>query len=688
MSERLTLPLRPTQQRAHREDDLAIKIAQINAQRGSFRDVTEASLLAEIEAARTAGENEDEEVDMRKSEDEEQNREEKLFRSRLEISQFAMNAHMEATYALEFISLLLSKFTPRQAETSMSPLLKQKVPLGSLAIDRTKPPEQSESQKRDISAVSRGWKLESLDAAASKLLQSAERLEEDIAAETKYWAEVLKIKQEGWKVCKLPRERQTLGVHFGSLESAPIFRDRGLAAFRKGEGERLFLDRGVQTKPPQVVRIRIREGDRTVAVSVPAAPRKDESLACQIREARDSLFEEELFYELNREARVLLQHGVEIRRNSIKFHADDTKQVHIDLVGFDEEPPDIETDSDPFDSILAHSIAMSFRILLCYAHRENYRRRTSLPPPLTPNKRPNPEYKILRPVLSYLQHRSHYRWFTSLFENITSTLQSAGLKCNYTVYPLLKPSRSHSEQTQPPIVLSYLEKFIGTLTNPMESFLRCTLVSQTSVVKMRIRTNVNPNGLGSEFDLVSNLCHFPAQQSPFRFGLREDARKLILYLFTLDLVHLVPPLGKPADTTSSLNIPIAGLAKPRYLAEEEGLEDGEFVRSPTQKPDKTCLLPWQPTFPQNGELTAYSPAHRRTKKLRIQLEDGQLHLQCSWAGRGGNSAEEKQQQPGEISFAWRAADIRDEAADASRVSFHQAVEILGKEDADQPVQDV
>jgi mediator of RNA polymerase II transcription subunit 17 len=127
-------------------------------------------------------------------------------------------AHMEAIFALDFISLLLSKHAPRSAETSISPHLKQMVPLGSLNVDVIKTPEKPPSTQQDISTVARGWKLESFDAAANKLLKAASRLESEVAAETKYWNQVLAVKEKGWKVCRLPRERQALGVQYGFLE--------------------------------------------------------------------------------------------------------------------------------------------------------------------------------------------------------------------------------------------------------------------------------------------------------------------------------------------------------------------------------------------------------------------------------------------------------------------------------------
>jgi mediator of RNA polymerase II transcription subunit 17 len=129
---------------------------------------------------------------------------------------------METQFALDFISLLLSKHAPRQAETSISPYLKQNVPMGSLNVDVVRAPQKSQSALRDSQNVARGWKMESFNASANRLLKAASRLESEVAAETKYWDQVLSIKDRGWKVCRLPRERQVLGVQYGFMEGAYI----------------------------------------------------------------------------------------------------------------------------------------------------------------------------------------------------------------------------------------------------------------------------------------------------------------------------------------------------------------------------------------------------------------------------------------------------------------------------------
>lgn len=125
---------------------------------------------------------------------------------------------METMFAVDFVSLLLSKHSPRQTETSMSAYLKQVAPVGSLNAEIVNPPPKPEGAVNDTKAISRGWKLQSFNAAASKLLKAATRLEDEVATETRYWGEVLAVKDKGWKVCRMPRERQTLGVQYGFLE--------------------------------------------------------------------------------------------------------------------------------------------------------------------------------------------------------------------------------------------------------------------------------------------------------------------------------------------------------------------------------------------------------------------------------------------------------------------------------------
>lgn len=92
----LMLPLRPQKTKTTKKDNLPIRIAQINAQRGSFRNITEQSLQEEITAHKEkskdkASENEEEEDQDEKNVNEVDatERQDLLYKKRAEIIQFA-----------------------------------------------------------------------------------------------------------------------------------------------------------------------------------------------------------------------------------------------------------------------------------------------------------------------------------------------------------------------------------------------------------------------------------------------------------------------------------------------------------------------------------------------------------------------------------------------------------------------
>ncbi|PGG99019.1 hypothetical protein AJ79_08718 [Helicocarpus griseus UAMH5409] len=689
MAESFSLPLRAVGQKATEPDPLPIRIAQINAQRGSFRNVTEQSLQEEIDAQRAAGVDAQEVAEAESEEVKPSDRLEQLFKSRAEIVEFAMQAHAEANYALDFVSLLVSKHTPRQAEISMSPYLKQRAPLGSLGIDIVKIPEKTEAVIKDIDDLSRGWKLENFDAAANKLLQSASRLEETVAAETKYWAEVLDIKDKGWKICRLPRERQTLGVQFGFMEATPTFRDRGLAALRRGNEGDLLLDRGLNTSSPRSLRVRVQQDDEIVGVSnlIRLEVGPDESFESRIRLARDALYEEELFHEINREARSLLHHGIESKQNLIQFQASDSQQILVDLVGLEDGVIDLEQQGHAEDA-LAETVAQSLRILLSHAHRQKYRRRTQIPPPVTAKRRPNPEYSLLQPAVCYLQHKSALQWLESFLDSITKTLQLAGLNCKYNIAPMVSinlpqiSTTASSDPDAPP----FIEKLVGTFVSPLESVTTGTFPSPTSTFKIRLTTTITPQTFGTEFELATNTPSIPRSNSiskPTRIGLRDDLKQLLLHLFTTDLVFLVPHLAGGT-----------GLSSSHYFSRADMNQDEEDDFSdeiPASKPHH--LTPWIPTSPENGELTAFAHALRRSKRLAVDLQVNRLAVRCQWLGgldaptgtegdaenadgRAKEKESDKAESQGIIEYSWYADGTRQGADTIMRDGEKSLKEVL------------
>lgn len=125
---------------------------------------------------------------------------------------------MESLASLEFVSLLLSKHAPAAAQTTMSAFLKQTLPLGSLGAEVVQAPKVSDAEKQNENMVAIGWRMQSLNRTADSLLESSSRLEEEISRETRYWEQVLAVKEKGWSLHRLPREKHTLGVRYGFAE--------------------------------------------------------------------------------------------------------------------------------------------------------------------------------------------------------------------------------------------------------------------------------------------------------------------------------------------------------------------------------------------------------------------------------------------------------------------------------------
>lgn len=342
--------------------------------------------------------------------------------------------------ALDFISLLLSKDAPRQAELTMSPYLKQHIKPGTLGLDvwNGMQPDKEELQADD--ALARGRKMQSLQASADSLLGAAARLEKDVRRETRYWEQVLSVSESGWSICRMPNERHNLGVRFGFLESREPYFRRGLAALRADGSGNVVLDKGLRENSKSV-RIRMQQGSKVVSVSKspPTMLESEDSLKNRIRAARDTLYEEELFQEIIEESRTLASYGVEMNRSTIRIPtrlnagAFDTTAlaadaILVDLVNLDVADDDDVGEASPHNPS-AHSIALAFRLLLSYAHRRRLRQRSRVPQPMSLAKQDAPVAHILRPVIALLQHQLLSSDVDSYLGRIKALLGKAGIEC-------------------------------------------------------------------------------------------------------------------------------------------------------------------------------------------------------------------------------------------------------------------
>lgn len=307
----------------------------------------------------------------------------------------------------------------------MSPALKEAVPIGTLAshLIQAKPP--SASLRKQLTLVSQGWRSDGFKAASRKLASTSATLGADSDRESSYWAQVADLKARGWPVSRLPRDNKAIGVHFGFSEAAPQFRDRGFGLLRQAEDGSIYLDGQARSTRQRRLAVYIVRNDQITGAFLPRPTTQGNppSIEAQITEARDSLFEQELFHEITREARLIANQGVLRRAQSVEVAVGDHFQIRL---AFGEEQNKVAS-LRPEDDDIAQFLGMSLRLLLVAAHQQNLARRSQRPPAMVPKPRPTPEYALLRPVLAHLRHKVEVDALRSECHKIVNVLTRAGL---------------------------------------------------------------------------------------------------------------------------------------------------------------------------------------------------------------------------------------------------------------------
>ncbi|KAH7312018.1 subunit 17 of mediator complex-domain-containing protein [Rhexocercosporidium sp. MPI-PUGE-AT-0058] len=457
---------------ANSNDALPSIIQRINLERGGFKNITEESLREEI--AREELNNGDN-GDSSSEDEEEPDKAKELNTAREEFIGQIEQAHQASMLALDFISLLLSKDAPVQASLSLSPDLQAMVGAKTLGADKLAAPRTTEAQKQDNRNIAKGWKVQHLDKTVDSILASAARLEKEIEHETKYWEQVLAVSEKGWAICRLPNQKHILGVRFGFSESSPAFKGRSLAALKRNPDGTISLDQGLADAEPKTLRVRIEvDGTFTGSSTLPKAAPQDSPVEALILQARNTIFSEELWQELNRESRIL--QPVQSKDSTLIYQLTDTKTMVLDLVPLEEEP----VQSTGPDDAIAEGIFLALNILLSFAHRQAHRKRTQPPPPIVIEKRTTPPLNLFRPFITRAKHQDTISKLRDILRPLHRVLSSLYLEHppSYsqipTVWPL-QPNLTIAERT----VLALTERLEVTATLTITPTTTITIKAQT-----------------------------------------------------------------------------------------------------------------------------------------------------------------------------------------------------------------
>lgn len=463
------------------------------------------------------------------------------------------SAQNEALMALDFVSLLLSKDLPTQAESTMSPFLKQQVKSGTLGIDMWQNMQPDEGVEKENETIAKGWRIETLQQSATSLLTAATRLETSVRRETEYWNQVLSVSERGWSICRMPLDQHNLGVRYGFSEARGQFAHRGLAALRAGDGGQVVLDKGFGDSP-RALRVHIRNGDQVAGSSrVAEIQDQDEvTLEARIRQARDSLYEEELFQEMIEEARILNPHGVRIKHGGIVLPLPVPEEgpagsLLLELVPLHGHKA--ETEESLTDNPLPEAMALAFRLLLSNIHRQRLSQRSRIPQPLSIKAAKPNAASILRPVLTALQHAHAVKTVNALLEKTASILKAASIDSRTRLASLGVVANASTDT---------MEALMSTIVSPAQASASMTLAISPeieSTITLDVRTEVSPSSTGSTYKVTA-----PIERGELECSRIEDVTEFISDSLALLLVREIArryPSWVLDDETATLFKPSA-----------------------------------------------------------------------------------------------------------------------------------
>lgn len=319
------------------------------------------------------------------------------------------------------------------------------------------------------------------------------------------------------------------------------FRDRGLAALRRDEQGNINLDCGSGSAGNRVLRVSLTRQKVPISSSVKSSERTSEEMPVEtlLLQARNSIYDEELYHELHREARNLTNQGVQSSDGKISIPYEDGKHIEIDLM-----PSTHDGDLQHENNICA-GIAISLRVLLSHAHRQNLRRRVQPPPPMREGKTPRPTYAILMPVLEHVQHDLQLKTTTRLLDDLRDLCLKIGFHLRFhqaiNVYDL-EDLEVHDD-------LHATEILINKLTKPRHSSIVISLPTGLTEIKVEIQTSLQPHVCGTAYQctiITSAPESFIARmQSVIQFSFFDALKDHILHLLKLDIVGLLASQPSP-----------------------------------------------------------------------------------------------------------------------------------------------
>ncbi|EGW34921.1 mediator of RNA polymerase II transcription subunit 17 [Spathaspora passalidarum NRRL Y-27907] len=511
------------------EDKLNLEelIPRILLERKSFINVTEDSLKKEIEKSSLGIDKEEEELLSTEGtdQDEQTDPQEAFNKHKLELSKNINSALNETSLSLDFVSLLMASVKPNLAKSTMSPHLTKFVKPGSLNSDRLSTADTNEiSAKRDTnsSKIGQGWKLESLNKVTSLFRQSSLNLNEQVLKERRYWNMinlVLANDEVLFRIRDPLNNARAIGVMYGYGDSGSNFHDKGMALLRKDNqtGEISFhpiatYSNKIVQKVYKYVRIRILseiDGDYMLtgqSIFQYDFTKSKTNIINDIERARFFLFEEDLFYQLTREGKMLINYNVSIISNKIIIEIN-KEIIEIESVVYDELNE--EELSNYYQNINAYSsinntkcqlILNYLKLMLCCYYKYNLKLKQKIPTSLTKWKQFNSHPLILRPLLGNMRHELNLKNMNDILNRILTKHKTYKLELQKFVNLQNKSKNPFQKSIEKPV-----SEFHVLVKNAKSNILKIKLELTTNEIFVNLIINLTIIRFENESDFENKI---------------------------------------------------------------------------------------------------------------------------------------------------------------------------------------
>ena len=326
------------------------------------------------------------------------------------------------------------------------------------------------------------------------------------------------------------------------------FKARGFAPLQMDKDGSIILDPALALKP-KILRVRVSiDGYITGTTQLSAGDHlANQSLEKSIQLARDSLLEEELYYEMSLETRQLLAYGVEFRDSVIYVDAPQTgdvahnRKLLIDCIPRDD--PIASSQSHEHDW-LARNIAEGLRLLLAHEHSMRLYRRSQLPPPLTAKKHEKPSPPLLRTLLAVIHHIEAVDSLYVYLETLARALNSAGLDVTLdttreTSWATLVQSFGASSMKGQSATDQLFEVFMKPFNGKATMSLPASTGAQSESLSIITRTIIGQPTFGTEHKLIlpPTLSIDLGLSQQQKFAAVEEVTSYLDWILSLHITH-------------------------------------------------------------------------------------------------------------------------------------------------------